>query len=439
MNLMSKSAKRAEERPNTSRDRHFQSFRIPRTDAAKIVVADVVNQIQNYEKHFGHRKRARKEDDQRTFEATIAAVVCDAVHRYCQDPEGRIAVTRSRKLLGRKSRYRSPALGNTLPKILDNLSAPEMDFIDMNKGGRWEELDDNGLLRTVGRQTTIQAGPALIRRIQDNDLWFRDLDTSDTEEIIILKAKKTRWDSGEWVEYDDTADTRRFRKELRSINEWLMQADIEFDEMSGVIVDPFARRLRRVFNNENFGQGGRLYGGFWMNLKEEVRCRDISIGGEAVAELDYGQMVLRQLYGKVGIEPPKGDLYAIPGMPWRSGVKKVTTAALYSSEPLSRLPKGSRTHFPKHISFPEVRDAILDYHAPIADGLFSGLGMNLMFEEAEIMIEVLRRTRDQSIVALPIHDSVLAPQSAASLVKMIMEDVFKEKTGLDAVVEVQTS
>lgn len=426
------------EQPLPTKDRRFQSFRVPRSDAARALVADIINQIQNYERHFGLRKRARREADQEIFEATIAAVVCDAIHRFCEDPDGKIAVTRSHTVLGRKSRYRAASLGTTLPTLLDRLSAPEMDFIRMEMGSRWEEMVEGAIMQTVGRQTTIQAAPSLIRRIKDNDLWFTDLDTSESEEIIILKAEKARGESGDWLEYEDTPDTLHYRSELRSINEWLSQADIEFDQMSASDIDPNARRLRRVFNNGSFTQGGRLYGGFWMNLKKEVRRKDISIEGEAVVELDYGQMALRQLYARAGAKPAKGDLYEVPGVPWRQGVKTVINAALYSTKQQLRMPQGARKHIPENVSFKKVFDVIADYHAPITRYFFTGIGMELMFEESEIMIQVLHRARERGKVALPIHDSVLTAQSSAPLIKKIMEDVFKERTGLHAIVGVET-
>lgn len=438
MNHATRSEEATEDQAAPPKDRHFQSFRVPRSAAAESVVADVVNQIENYEKYFGLRKRARREADQEIFEATISAVICDAIHRHCEDPGGRVAVTRSHKLLGRRSRYRSPALGTTLPALLDRLSAPEMDFITMNLGKRWEEMLDGGVLQTMGMQTTFQAGPKLINRIKDNNLWFDDLGTSEIEEIIILKDKKVRGDDGEWLEYQDTPETRRYRRDLRSLNEWLTRADIEFDEFSDVTVDPAARRLRRVFNNGSFKLGGRLYGGFWMNLKKQARRKYLVIDGEAVAELDYGQMALRQLYGKAGVRPPQGDLYAVPDLPWREGVKRVINAALYADKRQDRMPKGVRELFPDSITYNQVWSVIEEYHAPIAGNFFKGIGMVLMFEESEIMIEILRRSRELGYVALPIHDSVLTSRSAAPHVKGIMEEVFKERTGLDAIVGIES-
>lgn len=162
MNKITRPVEPGAAQPSTTNDRPFDPFRAPQTEAAKDVVADVIDQIENCERQKGLRKRARKEADQKIFEQTIAAVVCDLIHRYRESPAGAVAVPLSNRVLGRKSRYRAPALGKTLPALLESLSAPEMDFISRTRGGRREEWGEDNVLRTVGRQTTLRAGPALI-------------------------------------------------------------------------------------------------------------------------------------------------------------------------------------------------------------------------------------------------------------------------------------
>ena len=83
-----------------SRDRFFQPFRAPRSEGSKALVADVLNQLQNYEQHFGLRERSRKEADQKIFEEAVGAVICDVVHRHLEDPEGKVAISLSNRKLG---------------------------------------------------------------------------------------------------------------------------------------------------------------------------------------------------------------------------------------------------------------------------------------------------------------------------------------------------
>ena len=80
--------------------------------------------------------------------------------------------------------------------------------------------------------------------------------------------------------------------------------------------------MLRPGQDQRFDQSGRLYGGFWQNLKT-ARRRHIRINGEPVTALDYGSMFTRLAYAELGATPPAGDLYAIPGLEaYRSGVKR---------------------------------------------------------------------------------------------------------------------
>ncbi len=76
----------------TPRDRPFEAYRKPRTEKARAIVADVINQLQRYEEVNRLRRRRRRADDQKTFETTVATIVCDLSHRWLSEPEGWIAV-----------------------------------------------------------------------------------------------------------------------------------------------------------------------------------------------------------------------------------------------------------------------------------------------------------------------------------------------------------
>ena len=300
--------------------RFFQPHRAPRSDDAKALVEDVLIQLQSFERLYKKRKRARKAIDQEIFEETVTAVICDVIHRHLEDANGAVAVRLSNRLLGTSSRYRPRALGKKLPALLEELSEPEMAFLEMTKGGRelvWEEAEEGGEDRIYykGKATEIRAGHRLVRRIEDYGIGFDDLKRLSTAEVIILKGPKVGNRDGERLEYDDTRQTARWRSEMREINgSWKMPTSGSHDDDDDHPVDLSQRQLRRVFNNGSFNQGGRLFGGFWMELKKERRREDLRIGGLAIAELDYGQMALRLLYGMRGATPPEGDLYAIPGI-----------------------------------------------------------------------------------------------------------------------------
>ena len=266
-----------------------------------------------------------------------------------------------------------------------------------------------------------------------------DFGRSDQEEVIILKApKKGHSGNGELIDYEDTADTNRYRVQIKEINRWLEQADIDLIQFEGEPnVDTTVRQLCRIFNNGSFTNGGRLWGGFWMNLSKPKRHDDLLINRENIVELDYGQMALRLLYGKVGAPIPDGDLYRIPGLEaFRDGVKKVINSALYTDKLQSRMPQGTRQHFGDHISYNQVLSAIRQHHAPIADHLFSGIGMELQFLESEVTVFVLQSLNAKGITALPLHDGVFIPRSAKGEAIKTMEWSFKQMTGVKGQVKV---
>ena len=174
-----------------------------------------------------------------------------------------------------------------------------------------------------------------------------------------------------------------------------------------------------------------------MNLSKTTRREDLFIEEEPVTELDYGQMALRMLYGKVGAPLPEGDLYDIPSLGSREGVKKIINAALYADKEQSRMPQGSRQYFSDDIKYKYALTTIARHHAPISDYFFKGVGMELMFMESEVLVDVLLKVQDQGLVALPLHDGLMIAQSSTSMVKEIMEQVFRDKCGVASMVRIE--
>jgi hypothetical protein len=366
------------------------------------------------------------------LEETVAAVVCDLTHRHLTIPGGKLSVPLSNQVLGLRNRYQSPVLSRALPAILGLMANPEVGLLIIERG-------QEGAFGT-GRRTTIEAGPNLLAMLASQGMTLLDLmhDNRDAE-VIILKGSKPdgHGRSKELLPYQDTLETIRWRDEVNRINAWLAEADIYVDEAEATNIDAGERHLRRIFNNGSFRQGGRLFGGFWQGMKKAERCRAIWLNEEPVVELDYGQMALRVLYGLAGATPPEGDAYRIPGLePYRKGVKKVINACLYSDKPLTRMPAGTRQHFPSTVSFHDLVRRIAEHHPCITQHLFSGIGMEVMFQESEVLIRVLLSLMDEGVTALPIHDAVLVRVSATDLTRTTMLSVFHQQLGVEGMVDI---
>jgi hypothetical protein len=419
----------------TLKDRPFNGFRIARTDQARALVFDVVQQLQKYEQIFNVRQRARKPKDQHTFERQVEALVCDLAYREITKAGAWLTVSFSHTKLGLADRYRAAVLGRTLPAVVELMTTPEMDFVECVVGYR--DFNDP----KANRQTVIRATERLRTRIDDYKLTMADFAVDKTEEVIILKdSKEGHWDEGQWLQYEDTAETTTYRAELSRINAWLEQADIEYVPWGTKEkpVDDVDRRLRRYFNNSSFEQGGRLFGGFWQHLRKGQRSDGILIDGTPVVTLDYGQMVPRILYGLSDVDPHFDDAYAVPGLEgYRDGVKKVFNAMLHVDHWHSRKPAGTAALLPKGLTMAEIIDLILDFHKPVADAFYAGKGLYLTYQESKILLRVLGRLVEQGITALPIHDAVIVAEDRAEQTKQIMLEVFKDLTGTDGLVRLE--
>ncbi len=407
------------------RDRFFNPKRFAKSKSAKDLVADVTNQLMGLEKHYKLRKRARKKKDEEIFKRQIEAIICEAVHRYLTDPKKRIAISLSNQKLSRKD-SESNILNNTLSQNLKNLARPEMAFIELETGNH-----------TAGLVTTFWAGKRLITRINERKLTYNDLAVEKSNNVIELREPKSNsGGKGKLIKFEETDLTRQYRDEMEQINAYLRESDICYQGDKDI--DDSRRDLKRVFNNANFEESGRLYGGFWSNMKNEDR-KDITIDDEWVVSLDYGQMGLRLAYSLAKAPINFEDGYLIPG--WeraRNGIKKILNVMLNSSEEFHWIPASVRKVYKLRASLKtRLFDDIYKFHAPIAHLFRQPLGTKFMFLESEILIDVLLALNKKGITALPVHDCILVKPSVADIAKDIMLKVFNEHTGVEGSVDVE--
>ncbi|MDC1339265.1 hypothetical protein N8207_02170 [Planktomarina temperata] len=414
--------------------RAFNPFLCAKTDKLMTLIAEVQTQMSGYEAYYGTRKRARRPADQVTYDRTVEAILCDLCAVELASENDSIHLPLSNKVLRSKSRYKGTALGKTLPDILKVMSAPEMSFVFVEKGHSTFKIVDDELnvAFTGGQQTILKAGPKLLSRIERFDITRDDMGQALEEEVLILRAPKRHSNSiAEYQEYEDDEATLALRQQMTSINDWLSTADITCNLPQ---MDPAHRRLRRIFNNSNFAQGGRLYGGFWQAMPSDERQEHILIEGDCCVELDYGQMSLAILYGLTGTKPPEGDLYDLSaeGIPtdYRKGIKTVIQALINSSKVPTKMPKGVRKLIPSRYTIKDILEAVARKHPAIYPQMTSGIGMQLFRKESDILVDVLETLRSEGIVALPVHDAVIVMDEHHLQATKIMKEVFEGHTGI---------
>jgi hypothetical protein len=430
-------------------ERPFNPFRRAKDGPLKMLIKEIQTELQKAE----NRGRARRPDALTCFLEQVEALIADLAHCAATTQAGMLWLSLSKRVLGKKQeRYASPLMKESLVKVVDLLQSPAVGLIDLSKGGR-NPFDGSY------RASTISPSKRLIERLEAAGVDESDTQAITGKETIILREPKGENGQAIDKDYTDTETTHRKRKEMESINSFIARADITCSclDKEGLPVDTRKRRLRRIFSNGTFDQGGRLYGAFWI---EDIRAKDrrpsIKINGSPVVSLDFGQMLVRLLYAEANCPMPfEDDAYLLPPlwMDWeafnafdpearkamspvpREAMKLAMVAAFSTSTPFRRLPSEARAAIKdKRVKAADVLALIRKHHSPIAQYLESGYGMKMQPRESNILVSILLRLKEVGIVALPIHDAVLVAQEYRDITRATMATVFKQETGLLALI-----
>lgn len=392
-------------------------------------MAEAQRRIDDWLNNAHPRIRNRKVADQQAFEDVVTAVVCELAHLVVYGSTKGVGLSRSNNWPAK--RYQTRLHTKYLAKIIDALH---------HTGLCQETRGHQGFGEFKGRLTSLLPGPQLRKLLAGSSIDHDDFELRHEGETIHLIAAKRGNSSGQLIDYAETDTTMALRKEMTAINKNLLEADIEFDEFilaqDEQLPDLDRRTLVRRFTQGNFDCGGRLWNGFWQDMKKKHRV-GLSINGEDVVELDYGQAGARILYGLARAPVPETDLYTIPGYEnFRSGIKKAMSAMTFSSDPLKRFPPDMKQLFGRKHSWADVVAAVENRHQPIADQFFRGVGHRTQRIESNILVASLLCLISEGITTLPIHDALIVPIATAEKAGKIMEEIFEKHAGVQGVVTI---
>jgi hypothetical protein len=234
------------------------------------------------------------------------------------------------------------------------------------------------------------------------------------------------------VSYRDTPEAAHYRAETERINSALNAADIKFDGQPQPPVFLWRNfTLRTESDPEAFDLGGRLFGGFWMNLAKRDRHR-ITVGGEPLADLDYSAMFARLAYVLAGEPAPSFDPYAIPGLEMhRDGAKTALLSLLSRSSPMKALTPELKALLPEGWTAERLVDAVTLRHPRIAPLFGRDLGLELMALESKVLVAVLLSLINNDVPALGMHDGLFVPAPWKDLAADVMRSTALEVTGVE--------
>lgn len=393
----------------------------------QVAVSGLAKDLEAAEMQLGLRVRQRDREARDKFRLAVEVLACNFLVIQMVGSSQPLAVPKGSAAMWASHRSKPRVFGKPFLDALAILEHRDVAMIERVVTGYKFGAGTGGL-------STIRARPKLLSTLAVSVDSWDELTRDAPAEVLILKAPKVKGEDAAEMGYRETGRTRKLRKEVEAINQWLASAPIylhgspsNLDEHSQPI-DPTKRSVRRIFNNGVWTDGGRLYGAFWETMPRSMRFDLLRIGsakvpaGESICDVDYGQLFPRLAYARADVSETPDELYDVFGDgSSRGGVKKLLNALLFHKGRLTRWPTGTGKHF-GGMKLSEAVAAIYSAHQPIAHLFGTGIGHKLAFMESTILIEVLQRLRFINVVALPLHDAVLVAQSNAEVAKREMEE-----------------
>ena len=362
----------------------------------------------------------------------VTVLLLNLYYAYCLDPDMWVMYSRDRNDYNEGMRYNKlfikyDILIATVDKMLG------LDYIEHVKG-----FND----RRPGGQSyapRMKATAKLIDVIENRHaVKFEMIGKYAPDEMLELRNAE-----GVAIDFRDTKETNQMKSVLEAYNALLDKTyiDIHFDapdildridacrnkisKKTGMprdyrlVINLSNKRVRRIFNNSTFNQGGRYYGGWWQNIPSKLREK-IIINRDYTIETDYSGLHIYLLYAMKGInfadlekEPyiyPKGN----DPLNLRPILKKLLLAAVNSKSETScvravRLEINmNKNEFPDEI--PDLNEAyskFAEYHSDIADLFCSKKGLILQRWDSSVAETVVDVMTKAGVPILVVHDSFI--------------------------------
>lgn len=384
----------------------------------------------------------------------LIAVVLDLYVAYLSEPKLYIGYSRDRNNYGKGSRYKALFLSyEHLIKSVDFLI--DNQYAENVPGYRHPDAPFKS------RSSRLRATEKLIDLFRRKKVKPGMMKKDENEPLIILRDENKQP-----IGYEETEETKRMTENLKAINKALEKWAVllyvtdeklkEINERQKKDPDPEKRgpidftnkRLRRVFNNGRWDQGGRFFGGWWQNIPREYR-KYIRLDDKHVVECDYSGLHINMLYAMEKLPMPKGDVYHLPGhsndQTFRKFVKQLLLIMVNAeSRKKARKAIHSAVHLEKSLELPPeipstkkadldpVMDAFEKKHEKIRHYFCTGKGIDLQNLDSKMAEKVmLRFVRfvGMTYAILPLHDSFVIHHGLEETLKETMENAFLEMFG----------
>ena len=303
-----------------------------------------------------------------------------------------------------------------------------------------------------GEQTRIKPYSKFIE-------WFKeDLQTlpqkiiafEDTNPIIYQQVTKKKNSKGKLVKvkkvipYEDTPKTIEMRKNINIINDCLKRhwsdlelTDVKWEELQTSLLSDkkydyspillHKQTIKRIFNDKDFTQGGRFYGGWWQTIPSPYRAL-ITIDGSRTNEFDFGRLHPTMMYAEAKVTC-EGDAYDIGlDKKHRDTIKELFNSMVQMQEFTDHPPRIKFSQTGK--TWKQLRDMIIKKHEPIKHMFFCGMGNYLQYRDSMIAEKVMLHFAKNDVPVLPVHDSFIIQAGLFLDLLEVMEKEFMKQIGV---------
>ena len=301
------------------------------------------------------------------------------------------------------------------------------------------------------RVRRYQASPDLLAALRGAGASVVALRRRNDAENIILRGKKnTKTGKKPLVSYGVVAFANDARDRLKVINNmldshWadLALTDQQLAEETAMIAgkrddevtqsfDFAARTLYRVFNNSDWEQGGRFYGGWWMACPSKLR-RYILLDGKRTVEVDYAGLHAAMLYAQTGLnipDDPYEKCLSGSGNKAERNLVKRTFNALLNAGSVAGI--NEIEGYSENLTGQEWGDFkrfIVSCYPEFRSHFGSGVGLYLQRKDSDLAETVMLRFAAKGHPCLPVHDSFIVHHGLEDDLNSEMQLAFEAMFG----------
>ena len=376
----------------------------------------------------------------------VKVILLDLYVAWCADPGLMLMFSRDNNAYKAGSRYNELHISKKIIGIVDALIA---------NGVIGQKLGFNDRVSGIGFQSRLWASEkliALFEKARFNQFYISH--PKNWNPIVLRNESKDA------QEYADTSKTNGMRSVLLDYIKILKHTHIDIYDLETPVliigdgkkkmriqINQQDKKVRRIFNNSRWDQGGRFYGGWWQRCPKDYR-KKIKFDGIMTAEIDFSGLHIVILYAQKGInywaevnEDPY-ELHGIndidPDVDLRAAAKLLLLTAINSDDTkkaFKAFRSQSVTGSPEKKMTDGQLSAMLQQlaqkHEPIAHKLASGAGIDLMYVDSQITEKLIEKfTCVYKCPILTVHDSYIVPFGYDHFLYQEMQTAFEEVTGV---------